>query len=287
MNLRLTNENKKYISKIILIMSIVNLIIIILSIGFIKTEIIENIILYIISIAFIIEIVLILKNIRNNSDMNFKENDEYKYDPILNNFLVKNEFILDQDLINDEILYLKEKGFIEYIEKEGKKVIKLSEKQKFIQIDALERINDEKIKEYSTEEIPSYESLFIKKILFPFKDEILEQELDENIKNNYYYKRGELCKLIMERMILYELEKKNMLSKSSTKNKFAIFLIINIITNILLFIVLAKFNILLILAVVINLIIKGIMLKNERLLSYNYTEEVNIYIDKLIRKNNN
>ena len=68
-----------------------------------------------------------------------KENFENKYDPILTRFLVKNEFKLDNDLLNAEIYYLIKKGYVE-IDRE-KNTLRLKDRKQFKQIDALERID--------------------------------------------------------------------------------------------------------------------------------------------------
>ena len=85
----------------------------------------------------------------------------------------------------------------------------------------------------------------------------------------------------MERMLLFELEKNNMLKSTKKNNIFAIVLIINIIADIIFFVTMARFNIILLLSIIINIALDGMMLKNEKLLAYNFTDEINEYIERL------
>lgn len=279
LNIKIRGNDKKEILKISMIMILINIIITIIVAIFAHVDILKNIILYAISIIYIGYVVYIVKK-ENEEKMVKSQNDfENKYDPILTKFLVKNEFELDENLLNAEIYYLIRKGYV-YIDKE-KNILKLKDRNQFKQIDALERIDSNKIKEYSTEEIPSYESMFIGKILFAFRDEIGIQELHKNIKENYYYQRGEICKLAMEKMLLYEIEKHNMLGNGSNINLISIVSILNIITAIILFAVMGRFNVILLLAMALNIALNVIIIKNENILSYKYSDEVIKYIDDL------
>ena len=281
LDIKIRGNDKKEIFKIFMILVLINILITVLVSIFANIEILKTIILYIMSVVYIGTTVYIIK--KENEEVVIKktrETFENKYDPILTRFLIKNEFILDNELLNAEIYYLKKKGYLE-IDKE-KNTLRLKNRSQFKQIDALERIDSNKIKEYSTDEIPSYESMFIGKILFAFHDEIDLNEFKRNQRENYYLQRGEMCKLAMEKMLLYEIEKKNMMGQSSNLNFISIAGILNIITSIMLFMVIGRFNIVLLLATIINIALNAIIIKNENILAYKYSEEVIKYIDNLL-----
>ena len=124
--------------------------------------------------------------------------------------------------------------------------------------------------------------MFIGKILFAFHDEIDLNEFEKNKKENYYLQRGEICKLAMEKMILYEIEKRNMMGKANNLNFISIAGILNIITSIMLFMVIGRFNVILLLATIINIAFSGVIIKNENILAYTYSEEIIKYIDNLL-----
>ena len=280
---KVKKENKKEIGKLVLIIILISIIFSIINIIMPINKIVENIILYVMAIFYIVMTLIILKKI-NEEEIVKKEDFEEKYNPILNQFLLKNEFILDEKLIKKELSNLIERGYIERTTKNEQEIYILKNREKFKTIDSLEKITQEKIKEYSTEEIPSYESLFVNKILFAFENEISQEDLNKKIQNNYYYERGQICKLTMERMLLFELEKNNMLKSTKKNNIFAIVLIINIIADIIFFVTMARFNIILLLSIIINIALDGMMLKNEKLMAYNFTDEVNEYIEELLLK---
>ena len=280
---KVKKENKKEIGKLVLIIILISIIFSIINIIMPINKILENIILYLMSIFYILMTIIILKKI-NEEEIVKKEDFEEKYNPILNQFLLKNEFIPDEKLIKEELSNLIERGYIERTTKNEQEIYILKNREKFKTIDSLEKITQEKIKEYSTEEIPSYESLFVNKILFAFENEISQEDLNKKIQNNYYYERGQICKLTMERMLLFELEKNNMLKSTKKNNIFAIVLIINIIADIIFFVTMARFNIILLLSIIINIALDGMMLKNEKLMAYNFTDEVNEYIEELLLK---
>ena len=81
---------------------------------------------------------------------------------------------------------------------------------------------------------------------------------------------------------VYLDEKKNMMAKSGNLNYISIAGILNIITSIILFMVIGRFNIVLLLATIINIALSVIMIKNENILAYKYSEEVRKYIDDLL-----
>ena len=282
-NFKVKKENKKEIGKLVLIIILISIIFSIINIIMPINKILENIILYLMAIFYILMTIIILKKI-NEEEIVKKEDFEEKYNPILNQFLLKNEFIPDEKLIKEELSNLIERGYIERTTKNEQEIYILKNREKFKTIDSLEKITQEKIKEYSTEEIPSYESLFVNKILFAFENEISQEDLNKKIQNNYYYERGQICKLTMERMLLFELEKNNMLKSTKKNNIFAIVLIINIIADIIFFVTMARFNIILLLSIIINIALDGMMLKNEKLMAYNFTDEVNEYIEELLLK---
>ncbi len=280
LDIKVRGNDKKDIFKISMILVLVNILIIAIILTFSNIRILATILLYIISIVYIGITIYIIKKENDIQVENPKMPFENKYDPILTKFLIKNEFILDNELLNAEIYYLMKKGYVEF-DKE-KNVLRIKDKNQFKQIDALERINAEKIKEYSTEKIPSYESMFINKILFAFHNEIDFDELKRNETQNYYLERGEICKLAMEKMILYEIERKNMMGKTSNFSYLSIAGILNIITSIILFMVIGRFNIVLLLATIMNIALNAVIIKNENILSYKYSEEVVKYIDDLL-----
>lgn len=280
LDIKVRGNDKKEIFKIFMILVLLNILITILVFAFANIEILKTIMLYIISVIYIGIYIYIIKKENEEIVSEPKETFESKYDPILTRFLIKNEFILDNELLNAEIYYLIRKGYIE-IDKE-KNILKLKNRSQIKQIDALERIDSNKIKEYSSDEIPSYESMFIGKIVFAFHDEIELDEFKINQRENYYLQRGEMCKLAMEKMLLYEIEKKNMMGQSNNFNLISIAGMLNIITSIILFMVMGRFNVVLLLATIINITLNGIIIKNENILAYKYSEDVIKYIDNLL-----
>ncbi len=280
LNIKVRGENKKEISKILIGLIILNIIVSIITIIFVNNEILKTIILYLISIIYIGITIYIIKKVNEKPILTKKEKFENKYDPILTRFFIKNEFELDDTLLNAEIYYFIKKGYVT-VDKNNN-ILKLNNREQFKPIPPLEQINNNKIAECSTEEIPSYESMFINKILFAFHDEIQINEFNKNIKENYYHQRGELCKLAMEKMILFEIEKNNMLKQTNNINFISIISILNIVTAIIVLLVMARFNILLLLAVFINIALNVIIIKNENILSYKYSEEIIKYIDDLL-----
>lgn len=281
LDIKIRGNDKKKIFKILMILVLINVLMTIVVFLFANLEILKTIILYIMSVVYVGVVIYILKRENETIITKSKKNFESKYDPILTRFLVKNEFNLDNDLLNSEIYYLIKKGYVE-IDRE-KNVLRLKDRGQFKQIDALERIDRNKITEYSTEEIPSYESMFIGKILFAFHNEIELNEFNKNKKENYYLQRGEMCKLAMEKMILYEIEKNNMMGgQVSNLNFVSIAGILNIITSIMLFMVIGRLNIVLLLTTIINIALNAIIIKNENILAYKYSEEIIKYIDNLL-----
>ena len=280
LDVKIRGKDKKQIFKIFMILVLINILITIVVVLFANVEILKTILLYVMSVVYVGTVIYIIQKENKEVIGKPKEGFKNKYDPILTRFLIKNEFVLDNELLNAEIYYLIEKGYAE-IDKENN-ILRLKDRTQFKQIDALERINSDKIKEYSTDDIPSYESMFIGKILFAFHDEIELEELKRNQRKNYYLQRGEMCKLAMEKMILYEIEKRNMMAQSSNFNWISIAGILNIITSIMLFMVIGRFNIVLLLATIINIALNVVIIKNENVFAYKYSEDVIKYIDNIL-----
>ena len=280
LDIKIRGKDKKQIFKIFMILVLINVLITIVMVLFANVEILKTILLYVMSVVYVGTVIYIIQKENKEVIGKPKEGFKNKYDPILTRFLIKNEFVLDNELLNAEIYYLIEKGYAE-IDKENN-ILRLKDRTQFKQIDALERINSDKIKEYSTDDIPSYESMFIGKILFAFHDEIELEELKRNQRENYYLQRGAMCKLAMEKMILYEIEKRNMMAQSSNFNWISIAEILDIITSIMLFMVIGRFNIVLLLATIINIALNVVIIKNENVFAYKYSEDVIKYIDNIL-----
>ena len=280
LNIKIRGKNKKKMLKISILVVCLNILITVIVAILVNAEFLKTIMLYLISIGYIVYVIYIWKTSKKINLIDKNKKFENKYDPILTRFLLKNEFELDKTLLNAEIYYLMKKGYI-YIDKQ-KNTLNLKDRSQFKQMDALEKIDSNKIKEYSTEEIPSYESMFVGKILFAFHNEIELKELRNKINQNYYYERGEMCKLTMEKMLLYECEKHDMLGNGSSISLISEVSILNIITSIMLFIVMGRFNIILLLSTILNIVLNIIIIKNENIFSYKYSDDIIKYVDDLL-----
>ncbi len=274
-DIKIMKNNKKNILKIFLLLIIINIFVTIIGAIFANIEILKSILLYIISVIYIGICIYILKKQKN---IKIIKNFENKYDPILTSFLIKNEFVLDNALLNAYIYYLIEQEHIE-VDKE-KQILKLKDRARFVQIGALEKINDTNIKDFSSDEIPSYENMFIGKILFAFHDEIDLNEFRRNKIQNYYLQRGEMCKILIEKMILYEIQKRNMMGRAN--KDITIVGILNIITSIVLFIIIGRLNFVFIIANIINILLSALIIKGEKIWDYHYSEDVEAYIYNLL-----
>lgn len=274
-DIKIMKNNRKNILKIFLLLIIINIFVTIIGAIFANIEILKSILLYIISVIYIGICIYILKKQKN---IKIIENFENKYDPILTSFLIKNEFVLDNALLNAYIYYLIEQEHIE-VDKE-KQILKLKDRARFVQIGALEKINDTNIKDFSSNEIPSYENMFIGKILFAFHDEIDLNEFRRNKIQNYYLQRGEMCKILIEKMILYEIQKRNMMGRAN--KDITIVGILNIITSIVLFIIIGRLNFVFIIANIINILLSALIIKGEKIWDYHYSEDVEAYIYNLL-----
>ena len=142
LNIKIRGNDKKDIFKILMILVVINILISVLVVVFANIEILKTILLYIMSIVYIGIVIYIIKK-ENEEIIKSKEPFKNKYDPILTRFLIKNEFILDNTLLNAEIYYLMQKGYI-YFDKE-KNILKLKDRSLFKSIDALEKIDSNKI----------------------------------------------------------------------------------------------------------------------------------------------
>lgn len=278
LNIKIRGNDKKEIFKIFMILILVNILMAVITVLFANVEILKTIILYSMSAVYIGTAIYILKKENQKTESSVKEVFENKYDPILTSFLIKNEFVLDNALLNAYIYYLIEQEHIE-VDKE-KQILKLKDRARFVQIGALEKINDTNIKDFSSDEIPSYENMFIGKILFAFHDEIDLNEFRRNKIQNYYLQRGEMCKILIEKMILYEIQKRNMMGRAN--KDITIVGILNIITSIVLFIIIGRLNFVFIIANIINILLSALIIKGEKIWDYHYSEDVEAYIYNLL-----
>ena len=122
--------------------------------------------------------------------------------------------------------------------------------------------------------------MFIGKILFAFHDEIDLNEFRRNKIQNYYLQRGEMCKILIEKMILYEIQKRNMMGRAN--KDITIVGILNIITSIVLFIIIGRLNFVFIIANIINILLSALIIKGEKIWDYHYSEDVEAYIYNLL-----
>ena len=129
-NFKVKKENKKEIGKLALIIILVSIIFSIINIIMPINKIVENIILYVMAIFYIVMTLIILKKI-NEEEIVKKEDFEEKYNPILNQFLLKNEFIPDEKLIKEELSNLIERGYIERTTKNEQEIYILKNREKF------------------------------------------------------------------------------------------------------------------------------------------------------------
>ena len=108
-----------------------------------------------------------------------------------------------------------------------------------------------------------------------------KNDIFKKIKEGYYAERMEMCALAMEKMIVYFLEKNNMVISENSFNIFAGILSINIVITLFEFIMMGTFNILLLLSNVMVIILDILLLKNEKIFSYRFNDDVSIYISNL------
>lgn len=279
----ITIENKNKIKKLIIVLSIFGLLVTLIT-GFFTLEGIIKIIVIsaiaIIQFIFLIKVILIIKSQKDEQIENF----EIKYDPLLTYFL-KNQTMdnvknIDK-LIFSELMDLSSRGYVEIIKKDNDEIFKLKAKDKFIRMNGLENVDKNQIESYSSIEIPAYENLFVTKILFPFDDEISRSNISKKIQEGYYAERMEMCAFVMEKMFVYFLEKNSMVISENSFNIFVGILFINIVITVFEFIMMSTFNILLILTNVIAITLDVLLLKNEKIFSYRFNDDVSIYIRNL------
>lgn len=279
----ITTQSKNIIKKIILILIIFNVLIAIFMgliplDGIAKTIVV--LLIAIVQILFLLKIFLVIKNQKDEK----KENFEVKYDPLLTYFL-KNQSIENvekiENLIFSELMDLSRRGYVEIIKNNDDEIYKLKEKDKFTRMNGLENIDKKQIEMYSTVDIPAYENLFVTKILFPFSDEISRRDISKKVKEGYYKERMELCSFVMEKMVVYFLEKNNMIIAENSINMFVVILSINIIVTLFEFLMIGSFNILLIISNIMIIVLTAILLKNEKIFSYKFSNDVDIYIKEL------
>ena len=89
-----------------MIMVLINVLMTVVVFLFANVEILKTIILYMMSVVYIGAVIWIIKKENREMIDNSQQTFESKYDPILTRFLMKNEFILDNELLNAEIYYL-------------------------------------------------------------------------------------------------------------------------------------------------------------------------------------
>ena len=277
---KIRGKDKNSVSKIFLGNIILSIFIIILSLvisleGIVKTIVIS--LLGIIHLGAIISIILIIKRKEPKNNEKF----EIKNDPIMTYYIKENKIECTEGLIFAELNDLYRRDYIEIIEENGVKVYRLKENNQFIRMDGLENINNEQIKKYTTEDIPAYENLFVTKILFPFANEITEKEISNKINDNYFKDRFELCQYILEKMLIYALEEKQLIISENSINNFTVILILNIIASVIEFAMVFSFNIFFIISIILSIAVTSLILKKEKIFSYKFTEEMDEYVEDL------
>ena len=242
------------------------------------TKIIVITIIALIQISAVVCIFLIMKRKKKQSIDNF----EVKYDPILTYYMKENKIECTENLIFAELMDLARRGYVEIKEENGDTIYILKEKDKFIRMNGLENIDRKQMQEYSTDEIPAYENLFVTRLLFPFEDKITKRDIYKKIKENFYKDRMELCIFIFEKMIVFSLEEKKMITSGNSINMFSISIIINILVVLIEFAMLSSWNIFLILSLILTILLNAILLRVEKIFSYSFTEDVDVYMEQLV-----
>ena len=242
------------------------------------TRIIVITIIALIQISAVVCIFLIMKRKKKQSIDNF----EVKYDPILTYYMKENKIECTENLIFAELMDLARRGYVEIKEENGDTIYILKEKDKFIRMNGLENIDRKQMQEYSTDEIPAYENLFVTRLLFPFENKITKRDIYKKIKENFYKDRMELCIFIFEKMIVFSLEEKKMITSGNSINMFSISIIINILVVLIEFAMLSSWNIFLILSLILTILLNAILLRVEKIFSYSFTEDVDVYMEQLV-----
>ncbi len=279
----LKQRNKKDIQKILLILILINLIILLI---FIFTDLfqINKIVKTIInSLVGIVNIILIILMLKKQDDAQVSEKLELEenktYNPIMLQFFGKSAVTADVNLILAECKSLIERDLLTVNKEENETVFTLKN-NKFTRMNGIEGLEENQIDSYSKNGIPAYENLFVTKVLFPFENEITLREIVKKAKQGYYKERAQMCEFLLEKMLVHELNKQNMIQGSKNKT-FAIISVVNIICSVLVWLGLGVFNIFLLLGAISNIAIGGILLKNENIFAYSFKPEISEYIDKV------
>lgn len=280
---KLDSIKKKVISKLLMIFVVVHLILFIFSFFtgiFSSNTVIRNIIiglLVIFDLGFSIYIVMI---VNKSEDTKSQEKTKKDFNPILAQYILKNSLEYNDNMLILEMKSLIERNLVTVKKDKNKVEFQLISRDKFKRVEGLEKMDRETINNYSTDEIPSYENLFVTKILFPFEDVILLDDFKKKLKDGYYKERLELSSFIMEKMLVFEMEKDNMIVSGNAINKFSILLVVNVIIT-LFYLSAFHVNIFLLLANLLNLAVSIILLKNEKIFSYLFTDSVQEDINRL------
>lgn len=277
---KIRGKDKLLVTKIIIGYTIFAILISIISMFISLTGIAKIIIVTIIALVQIAAIVCIFLIMKRKPKQSL-ENFEVKYDPILTYYMNENKIDCTENLIFAELMDLARRGFVEIKEDNGDTVYTLKENDKFIRMNGLENIDKKQMQEYSTEEIPAYENLFVTRLLFPFENEITKKDIYKKIKENFYRDRMELCAFVFEKMIVYSLEERKMITSGNSLNIFSISVIVNILLVLIEFAMLSSWNILLIISLVLTILLDAMLLKVEKIFSYTYSEEVDVYMEEL------
>lgn len=277
---KIRGKDRLLVTKIIIGYTIFAILISIISMFVNLTGIAKIIVVTIIALVQIAAIVCIFLIMKRKSKQSL-EDFEVKYDPILTYYMNKNKIECTENLIFAELMDLARRGYVEIKEENGDTIYKLKEKDKFIRMNGLENIDRKQMQEYSTEEIPAYENLFVTRLLFPFEDVITKKDIYKKIKENFYRDRMELCAFIFEKMIVYSLEERKMITAGNSLNIFSISVMANILLVLIEFAMLSSWNILLIISLILTIFFDAMLLKVEKIFSYTYSEEVDVYMEQL------
>lgn len=199
-----------------------------------------------------------------------------KYDPILLHFLRTNEVSVDENMLLAELLDLVDRGYVSIENQESERAdvkFHLQQEQSFKRIGSLMKIEPEQMESYGTQEIVCYENVFVMKILFPNGHQVSWQEIKRNQKTSFYQDRLELCRYPLEKMLVHELEKRELIEKSGRDKLYLGLLFLNMLLAILYVFSAGGMNIILILGILLNLLFSVWCIKEEKILSYELTED--------------
>lgn len=272
---RLRENEKIKVQRILFVLIVINLLMFILSFftGLLSfNKIIKQVVVSLIGILNIVGTIFIVFLSQKKEDRSCKELD-VEYNPILIEFLRNNEIKEENNVIRAELANLINNQYVSVNSIEEDYLLTLEETEDFKRMGSLEQIGRETIQNYINDKIPCYENLFVTKVLFPFENKITLKKFEKNVKENYYHDRFEMCKYTLEKMLLYQVEKDNMLD-TKKDYKFAILIILNILCILFNLASCGVFNIILLIAAIFNIGVSVIMLKNEKVLAYSFNEEV-------------